>query len=122
VAEEVKQGRGELVGGLLGLVVAGVDRAAAQLAGRPRPPDRLGIAVDVEVIIRRGEQQHRALDLPARGSVGFLVPSVGAQAGTVVLAHAVDDGRVTERRPRVWPGPAAYPLRCPARRAGGREV
>ena len=50
--EEVEERRGELVWRLFGLVVPGVDGAAAQLAGHPRPPDRLGVAVNVEVVVR----------------------------------------------------------------------
>ena len=42
--EEVQERRGEFVRRLFGLVMPGVDGAAAQLAGRPRPPDRLGVA------------------------------------------------------------------------------
>src|SRR5579872_1989292 len=92
--EEVQERRGELVRCLFGLVMPGVDGEAVQLAGRPWSPDRLGVAVDVEVVVGRDEQQHRALDLAARGPVGFLVGAVDAQPGPVVLAHAVDDGRV----------------------------
>src|ERR1700722_5348211 len=65
--EEVQERRGELVRCLFGLVMPGVDGKAAQLAGRPWSPDRLGVAVDVEVVVGRDEQQHRALDLAARG-------------------------------------------------------
>jgi hypothetical protein len=38
----------------------GVDRAAAQFVGRPWPPYRFGVAVDVVVVAGRGEQQHGA--------------------------------------------------------------
>ena len=55
--DEAQERRSELVRRLFGMVLPAVDRAAAQLAGRPRPPDRLGIAVDVQVVIRRDEQQ-----------------------------------------------------------------
>jgi len=82
VLEEVAERCGEFVRCLLSLVVAGVDEAAAQFAGRPRPPDRLGITVNVKIVVRGGEQQHRAPDLPARGPVGFLVRAVGSQAAS----------------------------------------
>jgi NAD(P)-dependent dehydrogenase (short-subunit alcohol dehydrogenase family) len=49
--EEVQQRRGEFVRRLFGLVVPGVDETAVQLAGHPRIPDRLGVAVDAEVIV-----------------------------------------------------------------------
>src|SRR5580698_7049525 len=94
--EEAQECRGDLVRRLFGLVMPGMDRAAAQLPGHPGPPDGLGIAVDVQVVVGRDEQQHRALDLPACGPVGFLVSAVDPQAGPVVLAHAMDDSRVTE--------------------------
>ena len=118
----------------------GADWAAAQPARRPRPPDRLGVAVDADVVAGGGEQQHRAPDLPASGSVGLLVLPVGTKAGPVVLAHAVHDGRIPQRglhvgaviiaalypdrgpgpalaRPQVWAGPPrAVPKPCPRNR------
>lgn len=55
--EELEEHAGEFVRSPFGLVVSGVDRAAVQLAGRPWSPDRFGVAVNVEVVVRRDEQQ-----------------------------------------------------------------
>jgi hypothetical protein len=52
--------------------------------------------VDVQVIAGRDEQQPRTADLAAHGPVGFLLGAVDAQPDAVVLAHAVDDGRVAD--------------------------
>src|SRR5690348_6702693 len=89
----LQQRRSQLLGRLFGLVVAGVDRLAAQLAGHPWPPDLLRVAVDVEVVLGRGEQQHRAHDPAAGGPIGLLVLAIDAQPRAVVLEHAVHHGR-----------------------------
>lgn len=99
--EELEEHAREFVRRPFGLVVSGVDRAAVQLAGRPWSPDRFGVAVNVEVVVRRDEQQHRAPDLPACGTVGFLIRAIDAQAGAVVLTHAVDDSWIAESGPHV---------------------
>jgi hypothetical protein len=53
--EEAEERRGELVRRLFSLMIPGVDGEAAQLAGRPWSPCRLGLAVDVEVVVGRDE-------------------------------------------------------------------
>jgi hypothetical protein len=94
--KELQKRQGQLVWRLSGLLMPRVDRAAAQLADCPWPPDRLRVAVDVEVVASRDEQQHWAPDLAACGAVIFLMCAVDAQADAVVLAHAMDDGRLAE--------------------------
>src|SRR5690348_11851454 len=65
--EEQEKLAGELLGSLLGHVMAGVDRDAAHV-GRPVAPDRDHVAVQLlHVVERRPPDQHRARDpRPAR--------------------------------------------------------
>jgi hypothetical protein len=90
-----------LAGRLLGLVVSTGNHPVVERAGDPRRPDPRRVAVDVEVVVGRLEQQHRAGHPPACGPVSLVVGPVDAQAGAVVLEHAVHDGRVAQRRPQV---------------------
>lgn len=64
--------------------------------GHPRSPDRLGVAVDVDVILGRHEQQHRAGNASTGGRVGFFMLAIDAKPRAVVLAHAVDNGGVAQ--------------------------
>jgi hypothetical protein len=50
--------------------------------------------MNVEVVARGGQQQHRAGDLATGGPVGFLVRAIDVRARAVVLAHAVHDGGI----------------------------
>ena len=59
------------------------------------------VAMDVDVVLGGGQQQHRAGDPPAGRPVCLLALAVDAQSCPVVLAHAVHDRRVTQSRPQV---------------------
>jgi hypothetical protein len=61
----------------------------------------MDVEMDVEVVVGGLQQDHRAADLSPGGTVRFVVVTVDAGAGPVVLAHAVHDGRVAQRRPDV---------------------
>src|SRR4051794_32246835 len=97
-------------------MVAAGDEPVFERAGEPGPPDLGRIALDVQVVVLGFEQQGRAPDLPAGRPVRGFVVAVDAQAGPVVLAHAVYHGRVAQRRPQVGVVAIAH------RGRGGRPV
>src|SRR5829696_4619743 len=95
--QEREQFGNERLWRFLGYVVAGLDRAAAQVV-RPRAPDLERVAVQLlHVVARRPEHEHRALNMSARTTVRVVVRAVDPEPGPVVLHHRVDDLGVADR-------------------------
>lgn len=53
-----------------------MDRRAAELVGDPWPPDLRGVAVDVDVVFGRGQQEGRACYLARRDALPGVTPGL----------------------------------------------
>src|SRR5208282_1912290 len=96
IAEEGDESLGEFIGRFFWNEMAAFEALAADVGGPSLPHFRNSRAT-IRSAARAPQREHRRLDLPPGGAIGFIEFAITGDAGAVVLAGGVDHFRAAER-------------------------